>query len=386
MRSIALAALLCLAPLSTALAEPAFFSSQPYAEARASAAEGEKLFFVKGTAVWCGPCKMMDRNTFADERVKDWLTTNAISVSVDVDDHPELAAELKIRAMPTMVLFRGDEELGRAVGYRGPDELLGWLAAAKAGELPKPGEEQDMRARLQAARDLVHDGELVKATEEYVWLWHNMLDHDRGFYGVRLSFMASDIERLIARHGPARREFTAIRDAAADKLREGGDWQLLHDWLVLNDRILHDREQIIAWINRVRDRPGGLEAILRFDRIVFEVLVAEGEWSLYGDLIGNTEGQVLRVRRRYEEGIARSKRDDRADERYLDYLRGEVRRSLAEMHAALLAAGREDEAWIPVEEALRLLDDEATRRTIVETARQATQLRPRHGELEPGRG
>ena len=118
-----------------ALAEPAFFTEKPYAEAKQTAADNDKLLFVKATAVWCGPCKMMDRTTFTDQRVIDWLTANAVSVSVDVDDEPQLAGRLRIRAMPTTILMRGDEELARVVGYRDADDLLEWLGEAQGGKI-----------------------------------------------------------------------------------------------------------------------------------------------------------------------------------------------------------------------------------------------------------
>lgn len=133
------------------LAEPAFFTEKPYAEAKQAAADNDKLLFVKATAVWCGPCKMMDRTTFTDQRVIDWLTENAVSVSVDVDEEPQLAGRLRIRAMPTTILMRGDEEAaprgglprrGRSarVARRGPgrqDRPAGRAAPPTGGGHPR---------------------------------------------------------------------------------------------------------------------------------------------------------------------------------------------------------------------------------------------------------
>ena len=143
---------------ATALAEPEFFTDKPYAQAKTDAAAGDKLLFVKATADWCGPCKMMDRTTFVDQRVVDWLTERAVSVSVDEDDQPELAGRLKLRAMPTTILFRGDEELARGVGYRDADALLAWLGEASDGKIvpvaerPRPGARGAARGARRMAR------------------------------------------------------------------------------------------------------------------------------------------------------------------------------------------------------------------------------------------
>lgn len=239
-------ALLLAAVSGSALAEPAFFTDKPYAEAKAHAADNDKLLLVKATAVWCGPCKMMDRTTFTDQRVIDWLTEHAVSVSVDVDDEPQLAGALRVRAMPTTILFRGDEELARVVGYRDADALLAWLGEAEAGEIvpiadkPRPPA-RDIKARLDRARELMRNDSYDEATEEFVWLWENMLEHNQGMRGVRVSFMASNMSNLAKRSPKAKAAFERLRDKTEDRL-EGGDvrksWDDLRDWLVLNERVL----------------------------------------------------------------------------------------------------------------------------------------------------
>src|SRR5690606_15296175 len=54
------------------------------------------------------------------------------------------------------------------------------------------------------------------------------------------------------------------------------------------------------------------------------------------------------------------------------------------LHASLLAADREGEAWEVAEEALRLLDDDAMAPTLVRTALRAGEPRPRHLEMLKG--
>lgn len=63
-------------------------------------------------AVWCGPCK-----TIAPEVVKlSHKYTNTRFFKVDVDEVPDLAQELGVRAMPTFLLIKDGQKVGEVVG------------------------------------------------------------------------------------------------------------------------------------------------------------------------------------------------------------------------------------------------------------------------------
>lgn len=63
-------------------------------------------------ATWCGPCKVIApkivemSKTFPDARF----------YKLDVDDVPDVAQELGVRAMPTFMIFKDGEKLGEIVG------------------------------------------------------------------------------------------------------------------------------------------------------------------------------------------------------------------------------------------------------------------------------
>ncbi|HHN77162.1 MAG TPA: thioredoxin [Phycisphaerales bacterium] len=388
-RLIALLSVVCV--FSAATASPEFFSREPYEQAKALAAKQEKLFFVKGTAEWCGPCKMMDRTTFKDKRVIEWLTSHAVSVAVDVDKQPKIAQLLRIRAMPTMILFRGDEELGRAVGYRDAGKLLAWLESASTGKqksapLPEP---TDIQGRMDHARDLYFNGDFEKATEEYVWLWKHMLEYDPTMLGVRSSFMAADMSRLAEESPHARAAFAALRDETEKRLKTGPrTWDDLGDWLVLNEDVLHDRKPVLAWIDRIKDRPNGRHTLERFDYLVDDILIDEGRWTLYGELISSPETKMWEATSLYQMSVRMAEDNLRngdgkraGDNALVQHAAEEYRDSAGRVHAALLAAGRDDEAWAVADRAVQLLDDAKTRRALVETAIKAGQAREKHLEL-----
>ncbi|KAL1593195.1 thioredoxin trx1 [Paraconiothyrium brasiliense] len=97
-----------------------------------SKADWEQVLETKDTllvldcfATWCGPCKMI-----APQVVKLSDTyPQARFLKIDVDEVPDVAQELGIRAMPTFLLFANKEKVGEVVGAN----LKALEAAIKSG-------------------------------------------------------------------------------------------------------------------------------------------------------------------------------------------------------------------------------------------------------------
>lgn len=67
-------------------------------------------------ATWCSPCKVI-----APEIVKlSEIHDGARFYKIDVDEHPEIAAELEVRAMPTFIFFKDGKKLQQVVGANKP--------------------------------------------------------------------------------------------------------------------------------------------------------------------------------------------------------------------------------------------------------------------------
>ena len=71
------------------------------------------------TASWCGPCKALAMN------LENSNLTMPIEV-VDIDIHPDVAAEYGIRGVPTLVMLNENIEVKRLVGAKTVNELQEW--------------------------------------------------------------------------------------------------------------------------------------------------------------------------------------------------------------------------------------------------------------------
>jgi len=357
---------------------PKIFSSLDFAEARARATAVGKILLVDFTAAWCGPCKAMDRTTWIDPEVIALIDREAVAIQVDVDREEALAKELRIRSMPTVVAFRGAHEIDRMLGRKSARELIEWVNGVLRGETmleqlmrARATDPTDVHKRLDLANAFAAAGRLDEATDEYRWLWSNMLQHGPSMRGVRLSFMVESIRRLAEQHPPARVGFGAIRDALEAPIA-AGTWAgpELRDWAALN-AALGESGRTLAWydlrtdgVPSERDRQRALVSSVR------RLLIDAGRWADVARLHPDPLSE-LRERHGWTENARRATDlgDDAAQ--MIDAMEGVFRSEAGVLHACSLAAGNAEQARAIAEEARRLCPGEETDRALHDALEKA---------------
>jgi thioredoxin 1 len=103
------------------------FFKGSFKEAQTKAKAEGKLIFMDAYTSWCGPCKMMQKNTFPDDVVGKLFNEKFVSVAFDMEvgEGLELSAKYPVQGFPTLFFLDAEGKLISAeLGYRDPAGLI----------------------------------------------------------------------------------------------------------------------------------------------------------------------------------------------------------------------------------------------------------------------
>ncbi len=78
-------------------------------------------------AEWCGPCKML---TPILQELEPEIADKAKIVKVNIDQNPQIASQLGIRSIPTMILFKGGSAVSNMVGVNPKTKIKAWVESS----------------------------------------------------------------------------------------------------------------------------------------------------------------------------------------------------------------------------------------------------------------
>lgn len=74
-------------------------------------------------AEWCGPCKKLAP---VFEEVSEEMEEVNFG-KVDMEEHQDIGTKKGVRALPTLMVVEGEEEVARTAGAMNKDELKQWV-------------------------------------------------------------------------------------------------------------------------------------------------------------------------------------------------------------------------------------------------------------------
>jgi len=107
-----------------------------------------KVIFVDVYTNWCGWCKVMDRKTFANDEVIQYVNEHYYAVKMNAEDNrkfefkgrqtnnAELTQIFRVSGFPTIVLINDEfSQFTPSPGFKGPEDFLKMLASFKGSNL-----------------------------------------------------------------------------------------------------------------------------------------------------------------------------------------------------------------------------------------------------------
>lgn len=165
---IAAFAIAALAATSSLAADELKWSS--WANDLFARATAEKRFVILDLeAVWCHWCHVMEKTTYADPKVREFLASNYLPVRVDQDANPDLSSRYGDWGWPATIVFGPDgTEIAKIRGYIEPERMQALLKAIIDDPSPGPsvGEAFEIKPSASAFLSKEARAELTKNFDE----------------------------------------------------------------------------------------------------------------------------------------------------------------------------------------------------------------------------
>lgn len=82
--------------------------------------KSDKPVLVDFWAPWCMPCKIIAPVV---EKLSEELNGKVSVCKANVDDSPEIATDLSVLNIPTLILFKGGKEVSRMIGVNSKEAI-----------------------------------------------------------------------------------------------------------------------------------------------------------------------------------------------------------------------------------------------------------------------
>lgn len=103
------------------------FHQGTWEQALELAKKEQKVIFLDVYATWCGPCKMLKRLTFSNNKVGEYYNENFINVALDGEsgEGPAIVRLYGVRAYPSLLFIDSNGKLiNYSAGFRTPSDLI----------------------------------------------------------------------------------------------------------------------------------------------------------------------------------------------------------------------------------------------------------------------
>lgn len=104
--------------LGTLAAEPVVVTVDNFNEV---VIDNDKLVLVDFWAPWCGPCREMEP---ALEEIAEEFRDSLVVAKINVDNERPLSEHMKVRGLPTLILFKNGRPVDRMLGFTSKRDVV----------------------------------------------------------------------------------------------------------------------------------------------------------------------------------------------------------------------------------------------------------------------
>ena len=162
-------------------------------------------------ASWCGPCKQL---TPILEKVVTSYGGKVRLVKINTDEHPAIAAQLRIKSLPTVYAFRDGQPLDGFMGAQ-PESAIRAFIDRLLGEEAQA----DLTSVLTAAEEALASGDLQTAAEAYAAVLQQDQQNVPALAGLAHCYLksgdAARAEQMISLVPPDKRDSHAVESVRA---------------------------------------------------------------------------------------------------------------------------------------------------------------------------
>ncbi|MDR1274495.1 MAG: thioredoxin family protein, partial [Odoribacteraceae bacterium] len=112
-----------------------FNENQPWQEVVEKARQAGKYIFMDCYTVWCGPCKLLDKNVFSNDEIADYYNDGFINAKYNMEkgEGVSLKEKYRVTAYPTLLFIdaKTEEIVHRVVGAGDVKHMLAQAKIAK---------------------------------------------------------------------------------------------------------------------------------------------------------------------------------------------------------------------------------------------------------------
>jgi len=243
------------------------FSRLDYEAASKKATAEGKFLLVHFTSFYSSSNKRLVKDTLDKKRVREWLDKHTIAIQLNVDDNDARVSKFKIKATPTMVVFKNGKEFDRHVGYVNSIKFMRWAkllenGKRQNGELLLRAEEalksSDLDERFGIAKELAAVDLMELAGQHYLALWE-LCRHDPEWEHKRWTELLPEVVNFCSHHLGTHLRFIKYLEAPIGHKKSPylPTYELWQEWTRTCSGF-GERDYIIKWYQANRDENGYL--------------------------------------------------------------------------------------------------------------------------------